>query len=251
MITEHKVLRPAWSGEGRLQALCTSRKGGISKAPWYSLNLGDHVGDNPLHVGENRQSLARFAGLSSTRIGWLEQVHGTDVIELTQASVATRPRADASFTREPKLACAILTADCLPVLLADRNGTVVGAAHAGWRGLSQSVLENPIRAMEVEPGDLLAWFGPAIGPGHFEMGPEVKAAFVEQDAHAEVAFSAVGAREGHFMADLYRLARQRLQRAGVTAISGGSLCTVNDREWLFSYRRDQQTGRMASVIWLN
>ncbi|ERP96478.1 hypothetical protein Q666_04725 [Marinobacter sp. ES-1] len=250
MIAEHDVLRPDWPAPRRVRALCTTRKGGVSRPPWHSLNLGDHVGDNPGHVLENRQTLARFAGLDGNRIGWLNQVHGTEVVELTPATVGSRPDADASFTRIPGMACAILTADCLPVLLADRRGTVVGAAHAGWRSLCGGVLENLVAAMAVEPSELVAWMGPAIGPKQFEVGPEVREAFIEQSPEAASAFKSAGARPGHFMADIYHLARQRLRHAGVSSLSGGSLCTVRDQDWFFSYRRDGQTGRMASIIWL-
>lgn len=250
MISEHDVLRPDWLAPRRVRALCTTRKGGVSRAPWNSFNLGDHVGDNPDHVQKNRQILAHFAGLDVERIGWMNQVHGTDVVELTENSVGARPDADASFTRTPGLACAILTADCLPVVLADRKGTVVGAAHAGWRSLCGGVLENLVAAMGAEPAELVAWLGPAIGPKRFEVGPEVRAAFINEDSAATSAFTEAGARPGHYTADIYHLARQRLNRAGVSAIAGGSLCTVNDQEWFFSYRRDGQTGRMATLIWL-
>lgn len=158
--------------------MCTTRKGGVSKAPWASLNLGAHVGDNPESVAENRQRLARYTGLEASRIGWLNQVHGTRVVELTPENAQQVPEGDASFTRSSCLACAILTADCLPVVLADSGGTVVGAAHAGWRSLSGGVLENLVRAMAVEPGRLVAWLGPAIGPDSFEVGPEVREVFV-------------------------------------------------------------------------
>lgn len=250
MISDNNTLRPGWAVPGSVHALCTTRKGGGSKAPWASLNLGSHVGDNPESVAENRQRLARYAGLGADRIGWLNQVHGTRVVELTPDNVSEVAEADASFTRHPGLACAILTADCLPVILSDVDGAVVGAAHAGWRSLSGGVLENLISAMNVEPRKLRAWLGAAIGPDSFEVGPEVRAAFTHHHPEARGAFKPHGARPGHFMADIYRLATQRLREAGVTSVAGGGLCTVQDREWFFSYRRDGETGRMATLVWL-
>lgn len=250
MISEQTVLRPDWSGPENVHALCTTRQGGVSQPPWNSLNLGVHVGDNPEHVNENRQLLARFTGLECDQFGWLNQVHGNRVVELTPANLAECPDADASFTRAPGVACVILTADCLPVLLTDRKGSVVGAAHGGWRSLCGGVLENLVDAMAVAPSDLRAWMGPAIGPKRFEVGPDVRDAFIARHGDDEAAFSETGARPGHYLADLYELARRRLQRRGVEIISGGSLCTVRDRDWFFSYRRDGQTGRMATLIWM-
>ncbi|MBJ6138645.1 peptidoglycan editing factor PgeF [Marinobacter litoralis] len=251
MISESDLLRPDWPASVAVQALSTTRKGGVSQMPWHSLNLGSHVGDNPANVTENRQRLAALMGVEAGQIGWLNQVHGTRVVELVGDNLNDCPDADASFTREQGVVCAILTADCLPVILADRDGEVVGAAHAGWRSLCGGVLENLIRAMAVEPSRLIAWFGPSIGPTNFEVGPEVRAAFVEQQAEAEYAFSEQSARPGHFVADIYELARLRLSRAGVSEVFGGGLCTVNDAERFYSYRRDGQTGRMATLIWLD
>ena len=250
MISENELLRPDWPASARVRALCTTRKGGVSQSPWQSLNLGGHVGDNPADVARNRQRLAAFMGVETGQLGWLNQVHGTRVVELTRDNLKDCPDADASFTREQGVVCAILTADCLPVILADRDGQVVGAAHAGWRSLCGGVLENLIQAMAVEPSKLTAWFGPSIGQVNFEVGPEVRAAFVEQQADSASAFSEQGARSGHFVADIYELARLRLSRAGVSDISGGGWCTVDDPERFYSYRRDGQTGRMATLVWL-
>lgn len=250
MISEQDLLRPAWPAPSHIKALCTTRKGGASQAPWYSLNLGSHVGDNPAQVNENRQRLADIASLSVANIGWLNQIHGTDVVELTPANVSVVTTADASYTRHPGIACAILTADCLPVILTDAEGSVVGAAHAGWRSLCGGVLENLITAMAVPPSNLRAWLGPAIGPSSFEVGPEVREAFMEQNPEAIKAFTQAGARPGHFMADIYQLATQRLNKAGVLSVSGGGLCTVTDKDRFYSYRRDGQTGRMATLVWL-
>lgn len=250
MIPEAFLLQPQWPAPDQVRALVTTRRGGVSRPPWNSLNLGDHVGDRPRDVAENRQRLAAVTGLAQERMIWLDQVHGTDVAELTSASVGHRPRADACWTRERQLACAILTADCLPVLLCDRAGSVVGAAHAGWRSLCGGVLENLVAAMPVPPDRLMAWLGPAIGPGRFEVGPEVREQFLQRDPGAAEAFSASPGRSGHYLADLYLLARRRLQLAGVSRISGGGLCTASDPERFFSFRRDGQTGRMASLVWL-
>lgn len=250
VITDNNVLRPSWRAPEGVQALCTTRRGGISKPPYDYLNLGSHVGDAPAAVKENRQRLAAFAGLEPGRIGWLNQVHGTGVVELRPDNVQLVPDADASFTRHPGIACAILTADCLPVILADADGSVVGAAHAGWRGLAAGVLESLVAAMGVAPCRLFAWLGPAIGPDSFEVGPEVRAAFVQETADAAKAFRTEGARKGHYMADIYALARLRLEKIGVAAVAGGSLCTLQDQHWFYSYRRDGQTGRMATLVWL-
>lgn len=250
MIPERFLLYPQWPAPERVRALATTRQGGVSQPPWDSLNLGGHVGDRPQDVAVNRHRLASVAGLAQERVVWLDQVHGTGVTELTSASVGQTPRADACWTRERQLACAVLTADCLPVLLCDRDGSVVGAAHAGWRGLCGGVLEALIAALPAPPDTLMAWLGPAIGPACFEVGPEVRTQFLQQDPGAAPAFSSSPARPGHYLADLYQLARRRLQRAGISAVFGGGLCTASDPARFFSYRRDGQTGRMASLIWL-
>ena len=250
MISEQDILRPAWPAPDHIRALCTTRKGGVSQPPWDSLNLGGHVGDNPDQVARNRRILADFIGGTSCSVGWLSQVHGTDVVELTPDNVANVATADASYTRHPGIACAILTADCLPVILTDARGTVIGAAHAGWRSLCGGVLENLISAMAARPTDLQAWLGPAIGPDNFEVGPEVRQASINQSPESAQAFTSNGARPGHFMADIYQLATLRLNNAGVLSVSGGGLCTVTDNDRFYSYRRDGQTGRMATLVWL-
>lgn len=250
MTIDGDALKPDWSAPDRVRAISTTRAGGVSGRPWNSLNLGSHVEDNPEHVQENRQRLAESTGLDSALIGWLNQVHGTEVVELTANNVGQTVKADASFTRHPGIACAILTADCLPVILADREGTVVGAAHCGWRSLCGGVIENLVGAMAVGPETLQAWLGPAIGPDSFEVGPEVRDAFIKHDPEAAHAFKAEGARPGHFMADIYALATLRLNHLGVYNVTGGGLCTVQDSNRFFSYRRDGQTGRMATLVWL-
>ena len=250
MTIEGNALKPDWPAPDRVRAVSTTRVGGVSVRPWDSLNLGSHVEDDPEHVQENRRRLAESIGLDSDRIGWLNQVHGTEVVELTANNVGQTVEADASYTRHPGIACAILTADCLPVILADREGTVVGAAHCGWRSLCGGVIENLVSEMAVAPETLQAWLGPAIGPDSFEVGPEVRDAFLEHDPKAVQAFRAEGARSGHFMADIYALATLRLNHLGVSNVTGGGLCTVKDSDRFFSYRRDGRTGRMATLVWL-
>jgi len=232
---------------GSVAACSSTRIGGVSLPPYDSLNLGAHCGDNLQHVEENRRRMFAAGGLPSYPV-WLEQVHGTDVVDA--ASVAGTPvDADASFSRTPGVVCAVMTADCLPVLFTDRAGSVVAAAHAGWRGLQGGVLEASIAAMGCEPGEILAWLGPAIGPTAFEVGGEVREAFMAEQAEAAAAF-VPSPNEGKWLADIYQLACLRLARAGVTAVYGGEYCTFSDSEQFYSYRRNGQTGRMASIIWL-
>lgn len=247
------LLRPEWPAPAVVQAVVTTRAGGVSPAPWDSLNLGTHVGDDPARVAENRARLeaALTAIAPCGTPQWLNQVHGTVVVE-AEPEAARRarfvPAADAVTTTVPGLPCVVMTADCLPVFFCDRAGTRVAVAHAGWRGLCDGVLEATVARFAV-PSDVLAWLGPAIGPAAFEVGEEVRAAFLAQDAGVASAFRP-SPHAGRWLADIYALARARLAAVGVTAVSGGGLCTVTDREQFFSYRRDGQTGRMASVIWL-
>lgn len=235
-------LTPDWPAPSRVRACVTTRAGGVSLAPFDSLNLGDHVGDDPQAVAENRRRLIERLGCNPA---WLQQVHSADVVEADPAAVAV---ADASWTTTPGRACAVLTADCLPALFCDRAGSRVAAAHAGWRGLAGGVLENTVAALGVPAGELLVWLGPAIGPQSFEVGAEVREAFVVQHAQAEQAFSA-SRNAGRFMADLYALARIRLAAIGVTAVHGGGLDTFSAPRF-FSYRRAARSGRLASLIWL-
>jgi hypothetical protein len=222
----------------------TTRAGGVSDVPWASLNLGDHVGDDPAHVAANR---ARLRQQLPAEPGWLKQVHSARVVELGRD---TDREADASFTRETEQVCAVMTADCLPVLFCDRAGSVVAAAHAGWRGLADGVLEATVAAMQVRPAEVLAWMGAAIGPQAFEVGDDVREAFVAQHPEAAEAFLPhPSAAAGKWLADIYRLARNRLNRIGVQAIYGGGRCTFSESDVFYSYRRDGVTGRMASLIW--
>jgi hypothetical protein len=217
---------------------------GVSQAPYASLNLGDHVGDDPSAVTENRRRLSAAAGLPS-QPSWLAQVHGTNVVDL-DASSPDGP-ADAAIARRAGAVCAILSADCLPIVLATESGDAVAAAHAGWRGLAAGVIQSTVRSLAVPPEQLLAWLGPAISPEHFEVGPEVREAFLLRDLQAGNAFQP-NAR-GRFMADLGVLARQQLKALGIERIYGGGECTYARADRYFSYRRDGVTGRQATLIW--
>lgn len=239
---DSNLIIPDWPAPFAVHALQTTRRGGFSASPYGSLNLGSHVGDDPLAVEKNRNTLN--AWLPSEPV-WLEQVHGTEVA-LAEAS-GCRPVADACFTRKKNTVCVVMTADCLPILLCDDAGTVVGAVHAGWRGLLDGVIEATVSAMLVPGEHLMAWLGPAIGPLAFEVGAEVRARFTEHDPSTRSAFIA---REDKFLADIYLLARHRLAIMGVNRIFGGEFCTYTEHERFFSYRRDGATGRMASLIWL-
>jgi YfiH family protein len=215
------------------------------------LNLGLHVGDDPASVEKNRRLLR---ALLPAEPAWLTQVHGTRVVDLSSSSESDQqmpPEADASIASKPAQVCTIMTADCLPVLLADYRGTQVGAAHAGWRGLAQGVIEQTVAALRASGADqLTAWLGPAIGPQAFEVGSEVREAFAHLGPEAEAAFVPVSGKAGKFFADLAGLARLALLRAGVTQVSGGEDCTVSNPTKFYSFRRDQITGRMASMIWI-
>lgn len=240
------VITPAWPAPANVLAKQTTRHGGTSSAPYASLNLGLHVGDDATVVEANRDALCAALNLPTTPV-WLEQVHGTQVLMLPNHSL--NKIADAVVSRTPGQVCAVMSADCLPVLFCDKAGTVVAAAHAGWRGLAAGVLEATLAAMAVDPAQVLVWLGPAIGPRHFEVGGEVQRAFIASTPHAESAFIPSGVPD-KWLADLYQLARIRLQAAGVADCYGGSYCTYSEPEQFFSYRREQKTGRMASLIWL-
>lgn len=239
-------LTPAWNAPAAVHALVTTRGGGASVAPYAGLNLAAHVGDDPVAVSANRRRLRRgFPALPADPL-WLQQVHGTRIVAAEEYHQGIQ--ADACIARTPDLVCAVLSADCLPLLLCAADGSVVGAVHAGWRGLSGGIVEACVAAMAVPSDGLLAWLGPAIGPRAYEVGDEVRAAFCAQDAAAERAF--VPRQPGKWLCDLYLLARQRLAALGVQRVSGGEHCTFNDAARFYSYRRDGVTGRMASCIWL-
>ena len=247
-----ELIVPDWPAPVNVHAATSTRCGGVSKNPFNGLNMGGHVGDNAASVAANRQRLGEVLSLPDNP-HWLSQVHGTDVVKLDDGSIGL-PEADASRTQQPGCVCAVLTADCLPVLFCDRAGTRVAAAHAGWRGLAAGVLESTVEVLGVPGNEILAWLGPAIGPQQFEVGEEVRQAFVDQNPAAAAAFLLSDHTEQtvdkvRWFADLYQLARIRLNNVGVTSIYGGGLCTYNDQERFYSFRRDGITGRMASLIW--
>lgn len=244
-------LVPDWPAPATVKALSTSRAQGHTIAhsigPYAGLNLGDHVGDRIDAVASNRQALQQCAGLTAAPL-WLSQVHGTRVL-----NADTEPHhaniADAAVTTQIGLATVVMTADCLPVLFCNRQGTQVAAAHAGWRGLCEGVLEATL-AQFASPSEVMCWLGPAIGPHAFEVGDEVRAAFVGKDPQAALAFKP-SQNPGKWLADIFLLARQRLLAAGVTEIYGGGVCTVSSPARFYSYRRDGQTGRQATLVWLS
>ncbi len=236
---------PNWSVPAQVRAVCTTRHGGVSVAPFDSLNLGDHVGDDPAAVARNRLIVGDVLQLPTEPL-WLQQVHGVEVCAMDVG--ACYPQADASFALRNNQVCVVMTADCLPVLFCDKAGTRVAAAHAGWRGLEAGVLEQTVQKLGCAAHDIIAWLGPAIGAQAFEVGAEVRAAFMQHDPAAAAAFQP--SVTGKWLADIYLLARQRLNAVGVQAIFGGEYCTYSDAQQFFSYRRDGQTGRMASLIWL-
>lgn len=235
---------PDWPVPARIQALVTTRNGGFSTGPYASLNLGMRVNDDPALVERNRARLSRCLPEAPR---WLTQVHGNRVVDAGRLQAPVE--ADAATSCVANAVCAVMIADCMPVLLANRAGTVVGAAHAGWRGLAAGVIENTVHAMAVAPADLVAWLGPAIGPAAFEVGADVRDAFLAQDAGAASAFA--DHKPGKWLADLFTLARRRLRAIGVDDVHGGGLCTFSDPQRFFSHRRDGVTGRMAALIWLS
>ena len=235
---------PDWPAPGNVKALITTRGGGVSIGPYASMNPADHVGDDPEAVRRNR---ALLRAVLPNDPHWLKQMHGVQVLRVTSDARGV-PEADAALTTLENQVCAVLTADCLPVLLCADDGSVVGVAHAGWRGLAAGVLERTVAAMGVPGARVLAYLGPAIGPDAFEVGAEVKTVFTAFDPAAAAAFRP-GA-PGKYYADLYTLARQRLARLGVMRCHGGGFCTYRDPQRFYSYRRDGASGRMAALIWI-
>jgi hypothetical protein len=233
---------PDWPAASRVRALVTTRAGGVSGGKFASLNLSAHVGDDPRCVARNR---AILCACLPAEPAWMKQVHATTVIDPEQATPETE--ADAAVTRRPGSVCVVMTADCLPVFLSDRAGRAAGIAHAGWRGLAAGVIESVVQALGVPPSEMIAYLGPGIGPLRYEVGEEVRRAFVDKDPGAAPSF--VPTRDGKCFADLYALARRRLAAAGVSEVYGGGFCTASD-ERFFSFRRDRTTGRMASLLWL-
>lgn len=245
-MVENDWIIPGWLAPENVRALSTTRRGGGGQGAFSGFNLGTHVGDDEEAVARNRARLIEETGVSPV---WLNQTHGTRVVDIGDPMLPALPEADGAVVRTPGRACVIMTADCLPVLFCDSRGSVAAAAHAGWRGLCAGILEAVVEKMNVSGDEILAWLGPAIGPLSFEVGGEVRRAFAGSDPEAEKAFAA-SKIEGKWLADLYCLARRRLERLGIEKICGGGLCTLRDAERFFSYRRDGQTGRMASLVWL-
>jgi polyphenol oxidase len=243
-----EILTPEWPAPKTVRAAFTLRGGGVSMAPYNSLNLGMRVGDDPSAVAENRRLVHLALGLPEEPI-WLEQVHGTQVCDLDARCGSAAPaQADAVVSRRAGQVCAVQVADCLPVLLSARDGSSVAAVHAGWRGLLAGVLETTVAKLGADPGSLLSWLGPVIGPAHFEVGEEVRNAFIARDGGAAAHFSSNS--RGRWQCDLAGLARRRLLDQGVTAVFGGGWCTHSDSQHFFSHRRDGVCGRMAAVIWI-
>jgi YfiH family protein len=241
-----ELIRPDWRVSTRVNACVTTRVGGYSSAPYDSLNVGNHVDDDPESVQHNRKRLSRILGLPSEP-KWLNQVHGKTV--LNAAQIQFGDQADASFSHESGVVCVVMTADCLPVFFSNVEGREVAVAHAGWRGLCSGVLEATIDAMQAPPSRIVAWLGPAIGPECFEVGDDVRSAFQQTDSAATQAFRS--SSNGKWLADIYTLARLRLERVGIKKLFGGGLCTFQDGRRFYSYRRDgPQSGRMASLIWM-
>ena len=236
---------PQWPVAPHVHALVTLRSGGYSSGPYASFNLADHCGDDPAVVRRNRQLLREHFNLPAEP-AWLQQVHSNRIIRVDQGTSGAE--ADGSWTSAAGVVCVVMTADCLPLLICNRDGTRVAAVHAGWRGLHAGVISNAVTALATDPAELLVWLGPAIGPQAFEVGPEVVHAFSDRLPENAAAFTRTD--EQHWLCDLYRLARLELARLGIGSIHGGNLCTYTDSERFYSYRRDGKTGRIASLIWL-
>lgn len=255
MTEKHRVFQPDWPLPPGVHAFVTTRNGGVSRGDWHSFNLGLHVGDDPLAVAANRQLLVEEITLRSgwtPDIQWIQQVHGTSVFRAGSKPASTLPQADALFTSSPGIALGILTADCLPVLFCSDDGSEIAIAHAGWRGLLGGVLENTLHDFRQAPAAIRTWLGPAIGPCHFEVGEEVRRAFLTQASADAVSATEEAFRlsdlPGKYFADLYQLARIRLRRQGVRHISGDVRCTSCDHDEFYSYRVSRQTGRFATLV---
>ena len=239
-------ITPDWPAPKSVSALITTRAGGVSVGPFASMNPADHVNDEPHAVGRNREILR---ALLPHEPHWLKQVHSA-LVHRVRGDPTDLPEADATVSAINHQVCVVLTADCLPVLFCAEDGSEVGAAHAGWRGLAAGILEKTVQAMAHTGAQLLAYLGPAIGPHAYEVGPEVRAEFIQAEAQAAAAFQPVAGSD-KYLADLYMLARQRLARVGVTRVYGGNYCTYSEPQRFFSYRREGETGRMASLIWID
>ncbi len=244
IIQTHDLIEPDWLAPGNVRAFSTTRNCGFSKGPWSQFNLGAHCGDHPENVAQNRKFLRT---LLPSYPPWLRQVHGTAVTSWNELHHSDF-EADAIVGCQPRQVCAVLTADCLPVLFCNKTGTKVAAAHAGWRGLAAGILESTVLAMDSAPSQLMAWMGPAIGPQAFEVGQDVYEEFTGLNPENRSAFKP---HKDRWFADLYELARMALSRVGVERVYGGQYCTFSESKRFFSYRRDGTTGRMASLIWLD
>jgi polyphenol oxidase len=245
MLEPSDLIFPDWPAPETVKAFFTTRAGGVSSGIYAGLNLGAQVGDDPHQVAENRR---RLNALLPAPPAWLKQIHGVEVVAANKVGNDV-VAADAAFTVRMNTVCAVMVADCLPVLFCSKDGHVVAAAHAGWRGLCGGVLENTVHAMSRPPGEVLAWLGPAIGAERFEVGIDVYTAFTTHTAEDAAAFTAIDGKPDKYLADIYRLARRRLHDLGVRDIYGGHYCTVTEADRFFSYRREGKTGRMAGVIW--
>jgi YfiH family protein len=244
MTIPREWLVPDWPAPANVRAFVTTRAGGVSEGEYASMNLGYASGDVAERVTRNREIVG---GLLPGAPRWLRQVHGTGVLDL-DATPPEETTADAVVTGTPRRVAEVLTADCMPLFLCDASGRRVGVAHAGWRGMAAGVIEAAVAALRVAPAEVIAWMGPTIGPDAFEVGPEVREAFLRDDPGADAAFRSH--RPGKYMADLYALARRRLARAGVASVHGGGFCTYHEPQRFFSYRRVAASGRMGSFIWL-
>lgn len=242
-----KIIQPTWAVPSYIHAFTTTRLGGVSLSPFASFNLGDHVGDDPQAVAENRKLLVETYRLPQFPV-FLNQTHTTRVLRLPLKE-AENLNADAVYTNQPNQVCLVMTADCLPVIFCSRDGAEIAAAHAGWRGLCNGVLEATVAEFDCSPNEISVWLGPAIGPTAFQIGQEVVEAFAQVDEQAREAFVADPTASGKFLGNLYQIARQRLTKLGVQTISGGDYCTYNDTTQFFSYRKEHHTGRMATLIW--
>lgn len=240
------IIKPDWPAPTHIRAFTTTRAGGFSQGNFSSLNLAAHVEDDWVAVNKNRLLLKQTFHLPQEPL-WLTQIHGTETVvaELSQIDAM----ADASYTCKANTVCAVLTADCLPLLITDCAGTCVAAIHAGWKGLAAGIIETAVKKLPVDPDNLLVWLGPAIGPKTFEVSADVLQVFIQYDADAERAFTAINQEK--WLANIYELAKQRLIKLGITATYGGEHCTMTEAEKFFSFRRDQKTGRMVSLIWID
>lgn len=247
MIAERQLrfLRPRWDAPKNVRAIVTTRQGGASGGPYASFNLAEHTGDDPAHVRANRALLRETLELPAEPM-WLEQIHGIVVLDVSGAN--PKRTADGAYTDRAGVVCAVLTADCLPIFLCNRLGTEAALVHAGWRGLAAGVVDTALARFRAPRAELIAWLGPAIGAKAYEVGSEVRDAFVVGDSAANEAFTK--RPTGKWSMDLYTIARQRLSAAGVRLIAGGDYCTATQADVFFSYRRDGVTGRMASLLWL-